>query len=174
MREPDKQRFLDAVVHRQRPDVPLYEMEADILIVEQMLDRQLPRALHSFELPVPDMIEWNRCMGNDMVYFSHVWHLGRKEQADADGRLHYVDGTMKTRESLDSITYPDLDALRRRLEDLCAELDGTGFGVVCGTQTAGFTVPTAMTISAILFVGSAIYARAARTAWHDPPDLIVR
>lgn len=47
-------------------------------------------------------------------------------------------------------------------------------GIALGAVAEVFTVPTAMTISAILFVGSAFYARAARTAWHDPPDLIVR
>ncbi|MCX6997489.1 MAG: hypothetical protein NTV49_10490 [Kiritimatiellaeota bacterium] len=144
MRAPDRQRFLDAVAHHERPDVPLFEMEADILVVERMLGKRCARSLHSFELPIEDVVEWNRRMGNDMVYFSHVWHLGRREQTDADGRLHYADGTMKTREALERITFPDLDALRRRLDALCAAIDGTGFGLVCGSQNAGFTVPTAI------------------------------
>ncbi len=144
MRAPDKQRFLDAVAHRERPDTPLFEMEADILIVERMLGRCCNRSVHSFELPVEDVVEWNRRMGNDMVYFSHVWHLGRREQTDSDGRVHYIDGTMKTRDSLDDIALPDTDLLRRRLDALCETIDGTGFGLVCGTQNAGFTVPTAI------------------------------
>jgi len=144
MRAPDKQRFLDAVAHREQPDVPLFEMEADILVVERMLGKRCNRSVHSFELPIDDVVEWNRRMGNDMVYFSHVWHLGRREQSDDDGRVHYVDGTMKTRDSLANIDWPDTDNLRRRLDALCVAIDGSGFGLVCGTQNAGFTVPTAI------------------------------
>lgn len=144
MRAPDKQRFLDAVAHRERPDVPLFEMEADILVVERMLGKRCDRSVHSFELPIEDVVEWNRRMGNDMVYFSHVWHLGRRENTDADGRVHYIDGTMKTRDSLAELALPDMDALRRRLDALCETIDGSGFGLACGAQNAGFTVPTAI------------------------------
>jgi len=144
MREPDRQRFLDAVAHRERPDVPLFELEADILIVEQMLGKRCDRSLHSFELPIDEVVAWSRAMGNDMVYFSHVWHLGRKETTDTDGRVHYIDGTMKTRDALSDLVFPDMDRPRRRLDALCAAIDGTGFGLVCGAQNAGFTIPTAI------------------------------
>jgi len=144
MRTPSKERFLNAVNHVEQQDIPLFEMEADIAIVRQMMGQDYDMALHSFELPIADVVEWNRRMGNDMVYLGHVWHLGRKEQTDADGRVHYVDGLMKDRDSLADITYPDLDSVRRRLDELFAEIDGTGFGVCHGAQTAGFTVPTAI------------------------------
>jgi hypothetical protein len=135
---------MDAVAHREQPDVPLFEMEADILVVERMLGKRCDRSVHSFELPIEDVVEWNRRMGNDMVYFSHVWHLGRRERTDDDGRVHYIDGTMKTRDAIEAIAFPDTDLLRRRLDALCDAIDGTGFGLVCGTQNAGFTVPTAI------------------------------
>ena len=144
MRTPDRQRFLDAVAHRERADVPLFELEADVTVVEKMIGKRCDRTLHSFELPIDDVMAWNRAMGNDMVFFAHVWHLGRKEIRDSDGRLHYVDGTMKTRDALSEIAYPDMDGLRRRLDTLCAAMDGEGFGLVCGAQHAGFTVPTAI------------------------------
>ncbi|MCE5277572.1 MAG: uroporphyrinogen decarboxylase family protein [Planctomycetaceae bacterium] len=144
VRAPDRQRYLDAVAHCPRPDVPLFETEADPAIVEGMLGKAVDYALHSFELPIADVVEWNRRMGNDMAYFSHVWHLGRKEMRDEHGRLHYVDGTMKSRAALRDFPLPDLDALRRRLEALLAALEGTEMGVVIGAQTAGFTAATAI------------------------------
>ncbi|MDP6523999.1 MAG: uroporphyrinogen decarboxylase family protein [Kiritimatiellia bacterium] len=144
MRLPDKRRFINAVNHIEQAEIPLFELEADMAIVRQMMGQDYDMALHSFELPIADVVEWNRRMGNDMVYFGHVWHLGRKEQTDADGRVHYVDGMMKERSSLEDITYPEMDVLRRRLDELFAALDGTGFGVCHGAQTAGFTVPTAI------------------------------
>lgn len=144
MREPDKQRFLDAVKHVESREVPLFELEADISIVNQMMDKTYDMALHSFELPVADVIEWNRRMGNDMIYMGHVWHLGRKEKKDADGRVHYVDGVMKDRSHLKDIRLPDTDCIRRRLDELFNSLNGSGFGVVHGCQTAGFTVSTAI------------------------------
>ena len=144
MRKPSKQRFLNAVNHIVQPDIPLFEMEADVEIVSNMMGKPYDMSLHSFEIPVPDVIEWNRRMGNDMIYFGHVWHLGRKEMTDDAGRVHYVDGVMKTRDSLKDIYYPDMDLLRRRLDELFNAIDGTGFGVCHGAQTAGFTVPPAL------------------------------
>ena len=144
MREPDKNRFLDAVNHIATDEVPFFELEADIAIVCKIMEKQYDMSLHSFELPIEDVVEFNRRLGNDMIYLSHVWHLGRKEMKDAEGRVHYIDGTMKDTASLKDITFPDLDRIKRRLEELLETLDRTGFGVVCGAQTAGFTVPTAI------------------------------
>jgi uroporphyrinogen-III decarboxylase len=83
-------------------------------------------------------------MGNDMIYFSHVWHLGRKEKKDTQGRIHYIDGMMKTRDSITDLTFPDLDTIEKKLASTCDLLQNTGFGLICGAQTAGFTVPTAI------------------------------
>jgi uroporphyrinogen-III decarboxylase len=108
------------------------------------LGKPVDMSLHSYELPIPDVVEWNRRMGNDMAYFSHIWRLGRREMRDADGRRHYVDGTMKTPQSLADMWFPDLGPLRRRLEELLQRLDGTGLGVVVGITSVGFVVATAI------------------------------
>jgi len=79
-----------------------------------------------------------------MVYFSHVWHLGRKEKKDAQGRIHYIDGMIKTRESFRELSFPDLEVIEKKLALTCDLLQNTGFGLICGAQTAGFTVPTAI------------------------------
>ncbi len=144
MRTPNKQRFLDAVNHIESDELPFFELEVDAEIVSQLLEKEVDVSKHSFELPIADIIEYNRRLGNDMIYSGHVWRLGRKEMTDDSGKIHYVDGTMKTHASLEDIYFPDLDNIRRRLEELLADIDGSGFGVLCGAQTAGFTVPTAI------------------------------
>ena len=144
MRSPDKNRYLRAARHIEAPDVPFFELEADPVIVSAMLGKPVDLALHSYELPIPDVVEWNGRMGNDMAYLGHIWRLGRKEMRDADGRRHYVDGTMKTPASLTDIWFPDLTAFRRRLEALFAHLDGTGVGVMAATTSVGFIVATAI------------------------------
>ena len=125
MRTPSKERFLRAANHVEQTEIPLFELEADTGIMQQMLGKPMDMALHSFEQPIPDVIEWNRCMGNDMVYFAHVWHVGRKEKSDEDGRLHYIDGTIKSPDNLGQLYFPDMDAIRRRLDELFAGVEGT-------------------------------------------------
>lgn len=144
LRDPDKQRFLKAVQHVESEEIPLFECDPDIAVVNRIMEKKYSQALHSFELPIPDYVELNRIMGNDMIFFSHIWRLGRKEMRDTEGRIHYIDGTMKTRDSLEKIWYPDLNELERRLEELLSLIESTGFGVVCSTQSAPFVVATAM------------------------------
>ena len=144
MREPDKHRILDAIGHIERPDIPLFEIDPDMEIVNQVLGKKLPYHLHSFELDARDNIELNTRMGNDMLYLSHVWRLGRVEVQDALGRLHYKDGSIKTRSDFDQIWFPDLGKLEKRLDLTCKALEGTGMGLMCGAQTAAFTAMTAM------------------------------
>lgn len=144
MRNPDKKRFLDASRHVETQQVPLFEVDPDMSVARQILGKELPMDRHAYELPVDDYVELNLRMGNDMVYFAHIWRLGRKERKDEAGRIHYIDGTMKTPNDLRSLWYPDLDAQRRRLEELLDRLEGTGMGVVCCTQSSPFVVATAM------------------------------
>jgi len=144
MRSPDKKRFYNAVNHLEQNEIPLWEMEADMVIVNKMMRGSFDLGLHSFELSPQDVLDWNRKMGNDMVYFSHVWHLGRKEKKDVQGRIHYIDGMMKTREALRHLSFPDLEAIEKKLAKTCDLLQNTGFGLICGAQTTGFTVPTAI------------------------------
>jgi len=144
MREPDKQRILDAINHIERRDIPLFEIDPDIAIMNQILGKELPFHLHPFEQEVEDNIELNKRMGNDMLYFSHVWRTGRVEVQDRDGRLHYKDGSIKTRKDFDQVWYPDLGKLEQKLEATCRALENTGMGLMCGAQTATFTAMTAM------------------------------
>jgi len=144
MRTPDKNRILDAIKHIERPDLPLFEIDPDMEIVNQILDKKLPYFLHPFEQEVIDNVELNIRMGNDMLYFSHVWRLGREDVQDRVGRLHYKDGSIKTRADFDQIWFPDLGKLEQKLEATCKALEGTGMGLMCGAQTAAFTAMTAM------------------------------
>ena len=144
MREPCKKRFLNAVMHEQCEEIPFFELQVDIEIAEKILEKQLPSHLLSFELPMPDYVELNRRMGNDMIFFSHIWRLGRKEARDAFGRIHYIDGTLKTPDSLRDIWYPDLDVIKKRLEELTELAEGQGLGIICQVQTPSFVTATAM------------------------------
>jgi len=144
MREPEKQRFLNAVRHIESEEIPLYEIDADMSIVNRMMEKDFPLSLHPCELPAADVVELNRKMGNDMVYFSHVWRVGRKEIADDEGRRHYVDGEIKDQGDLKSIWFPDLDGIERRLVNLLELIQGTRFGLVYGAQTAPFTSTAAI------------------------------
>ena len=144
MRTPDKKRILDAIKHIERPDLPLFEIDPDMEIVNQILGKKLSYHLHPFEQEVMDNVELNIRMGNDMLYFSHVWRLGRVDVQDREGRLHYKDGSIKTRADFDQLWFPDLGKLEQKLEATCKALEGTGMGLMCGAQTATFTAMTAM------------------------------
>lgn len=143
-REPDKQRILDAINHRERPDLPMLEVDPDMALVEKILEKDLPYHIHSYDLEPNDSIELNLKMGNDMVYFSHLWRVGRKEKPDAKGRLQYHGGTINSRTDFEQIWYPDLGELERRLELTCKMVEGTGLGILCQARSAISTAYTAM------------------------------
>jgi len=144
MRSPDKKRILDAIEHIERSDLPLFEIDPDMEIANRILGKKLPYHLHPFEQEVVDNVELNIRMGNDMLYFSHVWRLGRIDIQDSMGRLHYKDGSIKSRSDFNQIWFPDLGKLEKKLEVTCKALEGTGMGLMCGAQTAAFTAMTAM------------------------------
>jgi len=77
--------------------------------------------VRSYELPVPDLSNSTFEPENDLVYLAQVWELGRKTVTDAEGRRHYVDGTMKTRRDLARLVFPDLGRVRACIEEV---LDG--------------------------------------------------
>jgi len=144
MRDPDKNRFMNAVKHIESEENSLFETDPDMKIVNRIMGRDFPISIHAYELSAEDNVELNRRMGNDMIYFSHIWRVGRKEKADAEGRIHYIDGEIKTEADLDRLWFPDLEAVERRLEALLNAVQGTGFGVVYGAQVAPFTSTTAI------------------------------
>ena len=144
MRNPDKTRIFDAIAHIERKDIAMLEIDPDMAIVNQILGKKLPMALHPYELDADNNIELNLRMGNDLVYISYVWRVGRKQMKDKDGRLHYIDGMIKKREDFDQFWFPDLNEFERRLEKTIRAAEGTGLGIFYGTQSAPFTAMTAM------------------------------
>ncbi len=150
MREPNKQRIFDAINHLESYEVPILEIDPDMALVNQVLGKNLPMHLHPFEMEADDNVELNIRMGNDLAFFGHVWRVGRKEFTDNDGRIHYADGEIKTREQLNEIWFPDIDKLEKLLEDHCKKVQGTGMGIMCKGQTAAFTTMSAMGYSDFL------------------------
>ena len=150
IRKPDKQRIFDAINHVETREIPFLEIDPDMSLVNQILKKKLPVNLHSFELEAEDNVELNQRMCNDLTFFGHVWRVGRKEFTDDDGRIHYIDGTIKTREQLKDVWFPPLDKLEKRLEDHCKKTDGTRMGILCKVQTPAFTTMSAMGYSDFL------------------------
>ncbi len=150
MRAPDKQRIFDAIDHKETGEIPFLEIDPDMELVNKILDTDLPMGLHSFELEADDNVELNIRMGNDLAFFGHVWRVGRKEMVDVDGRIHYVDGNIKSRDMLSDLWLPDLNKLEKRLENHCKKVEGTGMGIMCKAQTAAFTTMCAMGYSDFL------------------------
>ncbi|TKG94611.1 hypothetical protein EYV94_11725 [Puteibacter caeruleilacunae] len=144
MREPNKQRIIDAIAHKETSEIPFLEIDPDMSLVNKLLKKDLPMRLHSFELDAKNNVQLNEIMGNDLTFFGHVWRVGRKEMTDEDGRIHYVDGLIKNRTQLGEIIFPDLDALEKRLEEHCKLLQDKKMGILCKAQTPAFTTMCAM------------------------------
>ena len=68
-------------------------MEIETTVAAKILGRPLP-PVRPFEIPARDYVELNLRAGNDMVFWSHIWELGRKNVLDEEGRKHYVDGNV--------------------------------------------------------------------------------
>ena len=143
MRRPDKQRYIDAVRHIVRPDIPFQENDIDPVLVRQLLGSHAPM-VQPYRLPAADNIRLALACGNELVYTANPWDFGRKTATDADGRVHYVDGTMKTPDDMKTLSYPDLGEVRRRIEETLAAVEGTGQGIVYAMNQAPFLVTTAI------------------------------
>lgn len=143
MRAPDKKRYLNALRHVESAEIPFFEMEIETTVAARILGRPLA-PVRPFEIPARDYVELNLRVGNDMVFWQHIWELGRRNVLDAEGRKHYADGTMKQRADFAKIVFPDLGEIRRGLEDLLAALEGTGLGLVYTPPQTSFIVMTAI------------------------------
>lgn len=130
--------------HIETSEVPVLEIDPDMALVNKILKKEFPMHLHPFEMGAEDNIELNKRMGNDLVFFGHVWRVGRKEFFDEAGRIHYIDGNIKTRDQLSEIWFPPLNKLEKRLEEHCRLVERTGMGVLCKAQTPAFTTMSAM------------------------------
>lgn len=150
MRDPDNQRIFDAINHIESSEIPFLETDPDMELVNIILNKNFTLGMHCFELDAEDNIELNLRMGNDLVFFGHVWRVGRKEMIDDAGRKHYIDGNIKKREMLSDLWFPDIYHLERRLEDHCKRLESTKMGIMCKGQTPAFTAMCAMGYSDFL------------------------
>ena len=144
IRQPDKNRYLNAIRHIESEEIPYAEDEIEITLGRKILGRDLPMVWMPSNLPVKDYVDLTIASGSDVIFLNNVWQLGRKNVFDSEGRQHYVDGTIKTREALKDVTYPDLDILKRRLDALIEGIDGTGLGIKFSPNPAPFIVATAM------------------------------
>lgn len=143
MRAPDKQRYLDAVRHVPRPDISFQENDIDPVLVRQLLGKDTPM-MAPYRLPATDNVALALACGNDLVYTANPWLFGRKNMTDTDGRVHYVDGTIKRREDVQSLTFPDLGEVRQQLDETLACTQGTGLGIAYAMNCAPFLVTTAV------------------------------
>jgi len=130
MREPDKQRYLQAAGHIETGQVPFQENDPDMVIVNQLLDADFPLHWHSYDVPPRDLVRLYSTLGCDMVYLANLWELGRKNEIDETGRKHYVDGVIKTPEQLKDVRLPGLGEARRKIEGVLEATEGTGLGLI--------------------------------------------
>jgi hypothetical protein len=124
-----RKRFLDAVHHRFTGEVPFFELWAADVIVDQVLGRPMG-GKHMLQLDPPDCVEFVQRAGIDAIYIAFHWPLGRKNKIDDHGRVHYVDGAIKTRVDLKQIKSPSLDDLRVRIESYLAAMEGRDLACV--------------------------------------------
>lgn len=134
MREPSKTRYLNAIAHRDMAEIPFQENQVDISHINGVLGRDYAPSIRNYEISPEDQVEFAIRLGNDMVYVTSLWELGRQVSFDERGRKHYIDGLMKTRDSLKDIVEPDLGDLERRIDGVLESAAGTGLGVIVGVH----------------------------------------
>jgi len=127
-RDGSRQRLCDAFAHRFTGDVPFFECYVAEEVVDQVMGR--PMGTHMLKLPPRDYVELLKRTGMDAAYLYEGWFLGRKNKVDENGRVHYVDGTIKGRADFDQIVPPSLDIVTRRIESYLEAAQGTDLGAV--------------------------------------------
>ena len=143
MRNSDKNRYLNAVKRIASEEIPFQEDEIEISVAGKILNRPLPM-VRPFELPAKDYVELNRRSGNDIIFLSNVWELGRRNVVDPEGRKHYVDGTIKNTDDLKRIAYPDIGRIKKSIEEMLEAVHGTGMGIKYAANQTPFIVTTAV------------------------------
>jgi hypothetical protein len=127
MRKPDKNRYLQAIQRIPTCEVSFQEDEFEPVFTQKLMGRSLP-PVRSYELAAEDVVELSLRAGNDMIFVANLWECGRKHKIDETGRKQYIDGTIKSRSDLKSISCPDLGEVRRRIEEIMSSAEGTGLG----------------------------------------------
>ncbi len=128
-RPSNKQRMLDALNHRFTGEVPFIE----IYVADNIVDRVMGRPMggkHMLQLDVPDYVEFLQRTSMDAAYLYKGWFLGRRNKIDENGRVQYIDGTIKSRADFDRIVPPSLDPVRCYIEDFLETSRNTEIGCI--------------------------------------------
>jgi uroporphyrinogen decarboxylase len=139
-REGSRRRLRAAYERRFTGEVPFYECYVAEEIVDQVMGRPLHKA--SIKLDAADYVEFLQRTGMDAGYLVESWPLARKNKIDGKGRVHYVDGKIKSRKNFNMIQLPTLDNVRRRIESFLEAANETKIGTVYGLELPdklGFT-----------------------------------
>lgn len=158
-RPSNKQRLLDALNHRFTGEVPFLECYVADNIVDRVMGRPMG-GKHMLQLEVADYVEFLQRAGMDAAYLYKGWFLGRRNKIDENGRVHYIDGTIKSRADFDQIVPPSLDPVRRYIEGF---LEAS-----CNTELGCIFSPDESCSMAFTAIGMTDYM----LALHDEPDLI--
>jgi len=126
LRAGDRQRLLDALAHRFSGEVPFVEYYVAETIVDRVMGTS--RGKHMLQLDAADLVEFLRRTSMDAGYVCGGWFLGRRNKVDEHGRVHYIDGTIKSRADFDQIQPPSFDPVRRRIEGFLEQARDTHLG----------------------------------------------
>ena len=139
-RQPNRQKIKDAYNLKFTAEVPFYEVYVAQEIVDRVMGREM--GTHMINLPPKDYVEFLRRTGMDAGYLYSGWFLARKTKTDDHGRVHYIDGLIKSRDNFDLIELPSLDIAKRRIEDFLQAAQNTDVGTTFALDKAhdlGFT-----------------------------------
>lgn len=138
-REPDKQRYINAIAHIESEEVPFWEAEVDYEIVRKVLDKDLP-VTRSYFMPAKDYVEFTTVTGQDLIKLHVPWQPGRKIFYER-GIANYAGGLIKDYDDLKNIKHPGMDPIKRRIEDI---MSTPGFGKL-GIAYAIYSTPNIVT-----------------------------
>ena len=136
------QRLRDALAGRFTGEVPFLEIYVAEEIVNRVMGR--PMGTHMIVLPPAEYVEFLERTGMDAAYLYTGWFLGRKTKTDEHGRVHYVDGTVKSRRDFDQIVLPPLSAVTNRIESFLEAARGTQLGAMYALDLAPTLALTAI------------------------------
>ena len=127
--EPDIERLLAALAHKETDCVPNFETGIRERNTDAILGREQNKS--SGELEPADLVELARRIGMDSIGCFFRWKLKWMEDEWAGGRAYYRDGLLKGWGDLEGIKAPDLTAFTHRLDDLLEATKSTRIGVHC-------------------------------------------
>jgi uroporphyrinogen-III decarboxylase len=154
----NRQRLRAAYEGRFTGEVPFFESYVAEGIVDRVMGR--PMGTHMLKLAPADYVDFLKRTGMDAAYVAEGWFLGRRNVTDENGHVHYVDGTIKSRDDFDQIVPPSLDRVRERIESVLEATHAANLGVAFGLDMSVSTVMTAIGPIDSL------------TALYDDPDFV--